>query len=228
MSTRPFVLLLDNYDSFTHNLAQCLWVLGQEVRVVRNDRVTVDQVEDMRPAWVVVSPGPGGPAAAGVSVPLVRRLAGKVPLLGVCLGHQCLAFAFGGEVARAERVVHGKTSPVAHDGSGLHAGLPDPFSATRYHSLVVREESLPARFRVTARAADDGAVMAIADDRSGLHGVQYHPESFLTLSGMEVLRNFLRLGLPETREGPAYSQHDRAMGDERTERLALSTEVAPC
>jgi anthranilate synthase/aminodeoxychorismate synthase-like glutamine amidotransferase len=196
MSQVPFLLLLDNYDSFTHNLAQCLLMLGQTVRVVRNDEISPAQVVKLAPGRVVISPGPGGPDSAGVSVPLIRRLAGRVPLLGVCLGHQCLAHAFGGEITRAERVIHGKTSAVNHDGQGLHRGLPDPFQATRYHSLIVREESLPARFRVTARAADDGAVMAIADERAAMYGVQYHPESFMTFAGLDVLRNFLESPIP--------------------------------
>lgn len=190
-------VLLDNYDSFTYNLAQCLWALGQKVRVVRNDEVTPAEVERLRPDRVVISPGPGGPASAGISVALVQRLAGRVPLLGICLGHQCLAHAYGGEVARATRAVHGKTSPILHDGLGVHAGLPVPFEATRYHSLVVREETLPARFRISARAADDGAVMAIADEPAALYGLQYHPESFMTAGGQKVLRNFLRLPLPQ-------------------------------
>ncbi len=191
MSTAPPLLLIDNYDSFTHNLAQCFWMLGQDVSVVRNDRITVEEVETMRPRRVVISPGPGHPSGAGICADLVRRLSRRIPVLGVCLGHQCLAHAFGGDVVRAGRIMHGKTSSVQHDGAGLHSGIPQGFAATRYHSLVVHEETLPAGFRVTARARDDGAVMAIADDRRGLYGLQYHPESILTLAGMDILRNFL-------------------------------------
>ncbi|MBU2601004.1 MAG: aminodeoxychorismate/anthranilate synthase component II [Actinobacteria bacterium] len=191
MSTPPPLLLIDNYDSFTHNLAQCFWMLGQDVTVIRNDQITVEDVETMRPRRVVISPGPGHPSSAGICADLVRRLSRRIPVLGVCLGHQCLAHAFGGDVVRACRIMHGKTSSVQHDGAGLHSGIPQGFPATRYHSLVVREDTLPAGFRVTARARDDGAVMAIADDDRGLYGLQYHPESILTLAGMDVLRNFL-------------------------------------
>ena len=191
MTTTPLLLLIDNYDSFTHNLAQCFWMLDQDVRVVRNDRITAGEAEAMRPTRVVISPGPGHPSDAGVCTEVIRRLARRIPVLGVCLGHQCLAHAFGGDVVRAGRIMHGKTSPVTHDRAGLHADIPQGFSATRYHSLVVREDTLPPGFLVTARAEDDGAVMAIADEARGLYGLQYHPESILTRVGMDVLRNFL-------------------------------------
>jgi len=187
------LLLIDNYDSFTYNLAQAFTVLGEEVRVVRNDQVTVAQAERMRPDRVVISPGPGEPTGAGISVDLIRRLAGRVPVLGVCLGHQCLAYAGGATIQRAGRVMHGKVSPVRHDGSGVHTGVASPFGATRYHSLVVRPESLPARFRVTAWSEDDGEIMAITDESAGQYGVQYHPESILTPAGTDILRNFLAI-----------------------------------
>ncbi len=200
MRTPPPLLLIDNYDSFTHNLAQYFSILGQGVTVIRNDQITIEEVERMGPRRVVISPGPGHPSAAGICTELVRRLSRRIPILGVCLGHQCLAHAFGGDVIRADRIMHGRTSSVQHDGAGLHSGISQGFAATRYHSLVVREETLPAGFRVTARAQDDGAVMAIADDHRGLYGLQYHPESVLTLAGMDVLRNFLDITTrsPET------------------------------
>ncbi len=193
MSRLPVLLLIDNYDSFTHNLAQCFMVLGQDVRVVRNDRISLREADQLRPERVVISPGPGDPTGAGVCVDMIRHLAGRVPVLGVCLGHQCIAYAHGGEIVRAARVMHGKTSPVAHDGTGLHAGLPQDFPATRYHSLAVREDTLPSGFRVTARAEDDGTIMAIAHEERMQFGVQYHPESYLTGSGMHILDNFLEV-----------------------------------
>jgi anthranilate synthase component II len=185
------LLMIDNYDSFTYNLVQCFGVLGEEVRVHRNDRITVPEIRALQPDRIVLSPGPGEPSGAGVSVETIRAFAGSVPILGVCLGHQALGYAFGGEVVRATRVMHGKVSPIHHDGAGLYAGIPNPFPATRYHSLAIRRESLPARFRVTAWTSEDGEVMGICDDEAHLYGIQYHPESILTPRGTEVLRNFL-------------------------------------
>ncbi|MHB1345406.1 MAG: anthranilate synthase component II [Thermoleophilia bacterium] len=187
------LLMIDNYDSFTYNLVQYFWDLGEEVEVRSNDGVTVRDVEGLQPERIVISPGPGGPRDAGVSVDLIRRFAGRVPILGVCLGHQSVAYAFGADIVRAGTARHGKTSPVCHDGSGLSRGLPDPFEATRYHSLVVDRPTLPSRFRVSAWAGDDGEVMAINDDDAGLFGIQYHPESFLTGPGHEILANFLEV-----------------------------------
>jgi anthranilate synthase component 2 len=187
------LLMIDNYDSFTYNLVQYFGVLGTEVRVVRNDKITVPEVAAMTPRRIVISPGPGDPTGAGVSVPVIRRFAGEVPILGVCLGHQSLGYAFGGEIVRAGRIMHGKVSPVEHDGTGVHRGVPSPFAATRYHSLVIRPESLPARFRVAARSTDDGEIMAISDDDARLYGIQYHPESILTKEGMGILKNFLEM-----------------------------------
>jgi len=187
------LLMIDNYDSFTYNLVQYFGILGQEVRVVRNDKITADEVEALWPERIVISPGPGDPTDAGVSVELLRRFAGLVPVLGVCLGHQALGYAYGGSIVRAKRIMHGKTSAVHHDGTGVHRGIPSPFEATRYHSLVIRKETLPARFRITAWTVEDDEIMGIADDEARLHGIQYHPESILTAAGMDVLRNFLEL-----------------------------------
>jgi anthranilate synthase component 2 len=194
MSHEPILLLIDNYDSFTYNLAQAFWTLDQDVRVHRNDRITLDEIEGLAPDRIVISPGPGHPADAGICPELVRAFARRIPILGVCLGHQCLAYSFGGDVVRTDRLMHGKTSAVDHDGTGVHAGIPQGFAATRYHSLVVDENTLPSGFRVSARARGDGAIMAIADKSRGLYGVQYHPESVLTLAGIDVLTNFLRIG----------------------------------
>ncbi len=187
------LLMIDNYDSFTYNLVQYFGILGQEVTVFRNDRVTVEQVERLRPERVVISPGPGDPRGAGVSVELIRRLDGRVPVLGVCLGHQAMGHAFGAEIVRAKRIMHGKVSAVHHDGTGLYRGIANPFEATRYHSLVIRRETLSARFRITAWTVEDDEIMGIADDRARLFGLQYHPESILTVAGMDILKNFLEI-----------------------------------
>ncbi|HEX5139225.1 MAG TPA: aminodeoxychorismate/anthranilate synthase component II [Planctomycetota bacterium] len=181
------VLLVDNYDSFAYNLAQALRVLGAEVEVFRNDAITADEALGREPDRFVVSPGPCSPDEAGISVELCRRAA--APLLGVCLGHQSLVQAFGGRVGRAPRVMHGKASPIAHDGRGLFSGLPSPFPAARYHSLAALE--IPSCFEVTARTADHGELMALRHRGRPLHGVQFHPESYLTPLGGAILRNFL-------------------------------------
>ena len=193
------ILLLDNYDSFTFNLYQALSELGADVLVVRNDKIGVDEVERMTPRLdgIVISPGPCTPAEAGISVPLVRRLAGKTPILGVCLGHQAIGAAFGGVIARAPRLMHGKVSPIAHSGKGVFAGLPNPFQATRYHSLIVERESLPDELEITAEA--DGLVMGFRHRSLPVEGVQFHPESILTPSGNDLLANFLGRSAP-TRE----------------------------
>ncbi len=196
------IFLLDNYDSFTFNLYQALETLGAEVEVRRNDQVTVDEVasrvEDGEIERVVLSPGPCTPREAGISVPLVRRLAGRVPILGVCLGHQAIGAAFGGRVVRAPSLMHGKTSEVHHTDRGVFAGLPNPFPATRYHSLIVERESLPGAFEVTAET-DDGLVMGMRHRELDLEGVQFHPESILTSAGPDLLANFLGRG-PATAE----------------------------
>ncbi|MHB8767117.1 MAG: anthranilate synthase component II [Deferrisomatales bacterium] len=187
------LLMIDNYDSFTYNLVQYFGILGVEVRVFRNDKVSVAEVEALRPERIVISPGPGDPTGAGVSVELLRTLGGRLPILGVCLGHQALGYAFGAEVVRAKRIMHGKTSAVHHDGTGLYRGIPNPFEATRYHSLVIRKGTLAPRFRVTAWTVEDDEIMGIADDGARLYGMQYHPESILTAAGMDILRNFLHV-----------------------------------
>ncbi len=182
------IFLLDNYDSFTYNLAHLFGELGAEVVVKRNDHVTVDDVEAMRPSHVVISPGPGRPADAGISVELVRRFAGKAPILGVCLGHQAIVEAFGGEVGFAKELLHGKSSPVHHDGRGLFAGLPEGFEAGRYHSLAAT--AIPAVLEESAHA-DDGEVMGVRHRDLPVDGVQFHPESVLTPHGPELAKNFL-------------------------------------
>ncbi|MCP3978792.1 MAG: aminodeoxychorismate/anthranilate synthase component II [bacterium] len=186
------MLLLDNYDSFTWNLAQYLQELGAELEVRLNDRVDCDWVEQQGFDGIVISPGPGRPESAGISLDLVARFAGRLPILGVCLGHQTIAQAFGGDVVSAPTLMHGKTSTIEHDGAGLFAGLSREFEATRYHSLIVDAATLPSVFEVTARTAD-GVIMAMVHREHPLYGVQFHPESVLTLEGKQLLRNFLEL-----------------------------------
>ncbi|HLL50420.1 MAG TPA: aminodeoxychorismate/anthranilate synthase component II [Thermomicrobiales bacterium] len=185
------ILLVDNYDSFTFNLYQALSELGADVLVRRNDMVTVDDVERLVPTLdgIVISPGPCTPGEAGISVPLVQRLAGTVPILGVCLGHQAVGAAFGGRIIRAPRLMHGKVSMIAHDGAGVFAGLPNPFQATRYHSLIVERSSVPSELEITAEA--DGLVMGLRHRSLPVEGVQFHPESILTPTGNDLLANFL-------------------------------------
>jgi anthranilate synthase component 2 len=190
------ILVLDNYDSFTYNLVQYLGELGAEPVVRRNDEVTLDEVERAAPRAIVISPGPGRPADAGISIPLVRRFTGRCPILGVCLGHQALGEAFGGRIVRAERLMHGKTSPVAHRAQGVFAGLPNPFPAMRYHSLVVDPASVPAELEVTAWSADrpEGSeIMGLAHRSAPVFGVQFHPESVGTEVGMRIIERFLRM-----------------------------------
>lgn len=184
------LLMIDNYDSFTYNLVQYLGELGCEVRVLRNDECTVDKAAALRPSHVVISPGPCTPNEAGISLALIGRLAGKVPLLGVCLGHQSIGQAFGGKVVRARQVMHGKVSQVRHDGRGVFAGLPSPFTATRYHSLVVERASLPAELEITAES-EDGEIMGLRHRSLPVEGVQFHPEAMLTEHGHAMLKNFL-------------------------------------
>jgi anthranilate synthase/aminodeoxychorismate synthase-like glutamine amidotransferase len=191
------ILLIDNYDSFTYNLVQYFGELGAEVEVHRNDAIGLEEIERAAPDALVLSPGPCTPREAGISVPSLQRFAGRLPILGVCLGHQSMAFAFGGEVVRADRLMHGKTSPIQHDGRTLFRGLPNPFEATRYHSLLVQRDTLPAAFEVSAQTAE-GEVMAIRHRELTLEGVQFHPESILTVCGRDLLRNFL----DEARQGP--------------------------
>jgi anthranilate synthase/aminodeoxychorismate synthase-like glutamine amidotransferase len=187
------VLVIDNYDSFTYNLVQYLAELGEEVKVVRNDELSVDELTRLGPSRIVISPGPCTPNEAGISLEVVSKLAGKVPILGVCLGHQSIGQAFGGKVVRAREVVHGKTSRIFHDERGLFAGLPNPFEATRYHSLVVARDGLPDCLEVTAKTWDE-EIMGLRHKSLPVEGLQFHPESFLTTVGKDLLRNFLQTG----------------------------------
>ncbi len=202
------IFLLDNYDSFTFNLYQALSELGAEVMVVRNDQVTVDAVEAMAPSLegIVLSPGPRTPEVAGISVPLVRRMAGKVPILGVCLGHQAIGAAFGANIVPAPNLMHGKTSQITHTKAGVFRGLPNPFVATRYHSLIVERATLPSCLEITAEA--DGIIMGMRHRAAAVEGVQFHPESILTPRGSDLLGNFLRSGgatsIPESAYAVAY------------------------
>jgi anthranilate synthase/aminodeoxychorismate synthase-like glutamine amidotransferase len=184
------LLVIDNYDSFTYNLVQYLGELGQEIRVVRNDEIAATDIAAIGPSHIVISPGPCTPNEAGISLDTIRQYAGKIPILGVCLGHQSIGQAFGGKVVRAGRVMHGKTSPILHEGQGVFAGLPSPFEATRYHSLLVERASLPDCLEVTARTAED-EIMGLRHKTLPVEGVQFHPESFLTTVGKDLLRNFL-------------------------------------
>ncbi|HEY3584204.1 MAG TPA: aminodeoxychorismate/anthranilate synthase component II [Casimicrobiaceae bacterium] len=184
------VLMLDNYDSFTWNLVQYLGELGAAVKVVRNDALSVDEIEALHPERIVISPGPCTPNEAGVSVPLVRHFAGQVPILGVCLGHQAIGQAFGGRVVRAVRVMHGKLSSIVHDGRGVFADVPSPFNATRYHSLALERATLPPDLDITA-TAEDGEIMGVRHREFAVEGVQFHPEAILTEHGRKVLANFL-------------------------------------
>jgi anthranilate synthase/aminodeoxychorismate synthase-like glutamine amidotransferase len=190
------VFVLDNYDSFTYNLVQYLGELGAEVVVRRNDQVSVSEVEAMHPERIMLSPGPCTPQEAGISIELVRHFAGKVPVLGVCLGHQAIGAAFGGEIVRAPKLMHGKTSEVQHDGKTIFSGLPSPMTATRYHSLIVQEESLPRDLEISAYAAENGGtrvIMGLRHKQVPVEGVQFHPESVLTGEGKRLIENFLRI-----------------------------------
>ncbi len=187
------LLMIDNYDSFTYNLVQYLGELGADIEVYRNNKITVEAITKLRPERIVVSPGPCTPNEAGISVEVIRHFAGRIPLLGVCLGHQSLAFAFGGEIIRADRLMHGKTSLVEHDNQTIFEGLPNPFEATRYHSLIVNRETLPGDFEISAMT-EEGEIMGLRHLPTGAEGVQFHPESILTKSGIDLLRNFLELG----------------------------------
>ena len=185
------ILVIDNYDSFTYNLVQYLGELGADVRVMRNDTVTVDEVVGAQAERIVISPGPGRPEDAGVTMAVIKRLGDSTPILGVCLGHQAIGAAFGGDVVRAGVPMHGKTSTIEHDGRGVFSGIAGPFAASRYHSLVVSDEGLPDALEVTARTRGDRIVMGLRHRRLPIHGVQFHPESILTGEGRTILRNFL-------------------------------------
>jgi anthranilate synthase/aminodeoxychorismate synthase-like glutamine amidotransferase len=184
------ILVLDNYDSFTYNLVQYFGELGAELVVRRNDRTTIDEVEELHPEKICISPGPGTPDEAGISNDLIRHFGPRIPVLGVCLGHQCIGQVYGGEVVRAERIMHGKTSPILHEGDGVFRGLPIPFEATRYHSLIVRRETLPEELEVVAETSDR-EIMGLRHRQYPVHGVQFHPESIMTGEGKRLLANFL-------------------------------------
>ena len=193
------LLLIDNYDSFTYNLFQFLSELGEAVVVVRNDKTTIPEIERMKPERIVISPGPSTPQNAGISNDVIRHFGSRLPLLGVCLGHQCIGYSYGGRIGQANRIMHGKSSLIHHDGKGVFAGIPEPFSAIRYHSLIVRPEGLPDCFEVSARS-DDGTIMGIRHRQHAVIGVQFHPESFMTQSGKDVLKNFLELSASGARK----------------------------
>lgn len=184
------ILVIDNYDSFTYNLVQYLGEMGHRLSVFRNDRITIDQIEEMNPGRIVISPGPCTPNEAGISVDVIKHFAGKIPILGVCLGHQAIGQAFGGEIVRAKRLMHGKTSLIEHDGEGVFRGLKNPFEATRYHSLVIRRETIPDCLQITAET-DDREIMGVRHREYPVEGVQFHPESILTTEGKKLLRNFV-------------------------------------
>lgn len=186
------LLLLDNYDSFTYNLAQYLGQMGEKLEVRRNDEITLEEIERMHPQRIVISPGPCTPQEAGISIPLIKRFAGKVPILGVCLGHQAIGAAFGGRVVRAKKVMHGKISEIHHDGRTIFRGLPQNFIATRYHSLIVERKSLPRILEISAET-HDGTIMGLRHQKMKVEGVQFHPESVLTTSGFNLLQNFLSI-----------------------------------
>lgn len=186
------LLMIDNYDSFTYNLVQYFGELGEDVQVYRNDKITIEEIETLRPQRLVISPGPCTPREAGISVETIRRFAGRLPILGVCLGHQSLAVAFGGEVVRAERLMHGKTSLIRHDGRTIFHDLPNPLEATRYHSLLVNRSTLPPCLEISAETAE-GEIMGLRHRTLSVEGVQFHPESILTAAGKDLLRNFLKL-----------------------------------
>ncbi|MGL4819536.1 MAG: aminodeoxychorismate/anthranilate synthase component II [Bacilli bacterium] len=191
------ILMIDNYDSFTYNLVQYFGSLGEELQVVRNDEITLSEIEAMKPDYLVVSPGPCTPNEAGISMDVIRTFAGKIPIFGVCLGHQSIAQAFGGVIVRSEAMMHGKTSQVTHDAQGIYQGMPQPFTACRYHSLTVREQDLPSCLVVTARA-ESGEIMGLRHRTLPIESVQFHPESILTEQGIELLRNFVTV----YRKGP--------------------------
>ena len=195
------ILMIDNYDSFTYNLVQYLGELGADIQVYRNDKIELEEIDQLNPEKIVISPGPCTPEKAGISIALVKKFAGKIPLLGVCLGHQSVGAAFGGEIIKAGCIMHGKTSQISHDGKNLFAGLPNPFQATRYHSLVLNRETLPDCFEITAES-EDSEIMGIRHKELFVEGVQFHPESILTIKGKDLLKNFLdmKTQTPKDRE----------------------------
>jgi anthranilate synthase/aminodeoxychorismate synthase-like glutamine amidotransferase len=186
------ILMIDNYDSFTYNLVHYLGELGERVLVFRNDKIRLEEVGRLNPNIIVISPGPCTPKEAGISVDLIKEFSGRIPILGVCLGHQSIGYAFGGNIVKARRLLHGKTSQIYHDGKGIYEGLPNPFEATRYHSLLIERESLPDNLEITAWT-DEGEIMGIKHKEYLIEGVQFHPESILTKHGKDLLRNFIRI-----------------------------------
>ena len=185
------ILMIDNYDSFTFNIVQYLGQMGEEVQVFRNDKITLSEIKKLKPQSIFLSPGPCSPREAGITVDVIREFHASIPLMGICLGHQSIGFAFGGEVVRAERIMHGKVSPVNHDGKTIFAGLPNPFTAGRYHSLLVRPETLPACLEISATTAE-GEIMGLRHKEFPVEGIQFHPESVLTPQGKRIIRNFLK------------------------------------
>lgn len=186
------ILMIDNYDSFTYNLVQYFGELGADLKICRNDKITLPQIKALRPKQIVISPGPGRPEDAGISVELIKEFAGTIPILGVCLGHQCMGYAYGGKIVNAKKLMHGKTSQIRHNNQGIFKGIKNPFEATRYHSLVIERKSMPKCFEVTAQTSD-GEVMGISHKDCLMWGVQFHPESILTTEGKNILSNFLKL-----------------------------------
>lgn len=186
------ILMIDNYDSFTYNLVQYLGELGQEIKVFRNDKITIAEIEELKPERIVISPGPCTPKEAGISIDVIRHFQGEMPILGVCLGHQSIGEAFGGDVVRAGRLMHGKTSMIYHDGKTIFKDIPRPFEATRYHSLIIKRETIPSCLIITAETKE-GEIMGVRHKDLPIEGVQFHPESILTKAGMDLLRNFLKI-----------------------------------
>ncbi len=187
------ILMIDNYDSFTYNVVQYFGKLGADIEVYRNDKITIDEIEKKKPKALVISPGPCTPKEAGVSVEAIRRFAGKIPIFGICLGHQSIGYAFGAKIVRARKLMHGKASNIIHNGRELFEGMKNPFSAIRYHSLVIERESLPEVFEITAESEDDREIMGIRHKEFPIYGVQFHPESILTENGIKIIENFLNL-----------------------------------
>ena len=187
------ILMIDNYDSFTYNLVQYLGELGQNLRVFRNDKITISRIRKLKPSRIVISPGPGRPEGAGISCEVIRQFAGKIPMLGVCLGHQCIGYVYGGKIVNARTLMHGKTSQIYHNGKAIFKDIPSPFEATRYHSLVIQGKGLPSSLEVIAHTKTDNEIMAIEHRSFPLWGVQFHPESILTRMGKNILSNFLKI-----------------------------------
>ena len=187
------IVMIDNYDSFTYNIVQYFGKLGAKITVFRNDKITIEEIETLKPKALVISPGPCTPKEAGISVEAIKHFAGKIPILGICLGHQSIGYAFGGKIVRAKKLMHGKASNIIHNGKELFSGMKNPFSAIRYHSLVIEKSSLPSSLQITAESEDDGEIMGIKHKTFPIYGVQFHPESILTEDGIKIIENFLKL-----------------------------------